>query len=205
MWHVRMEGGGEGWFLKGPERPINNMMKCAWCPRALIEKLLQTVGSWLYFFALFLPTPFYGNLQILIMVYVQELRCFINVTIFFLQLCKEIRKFKNFHIFFEYFLELKFIFNNMSLKSVARILLALSKSRSRWKCWKWQYCIYQNKRPCRLIFRTNKKHSKTHQKPSALCTPPFGKSPIKSHRLCVLPPFENSLFLVGAHFGKYSK
>ena len=30
----------------------------------------------------------------------------------------------------------------------------------------------------------------THQNPSVLCTPPFGKTPIKIHRFCVLPPLE---------------
>ena len=45
--------------------------------------------------------------------------------------------------------------------------------------------ICRDKRPARLIFRSNKRHSKTHQKPSVLCT----------------LPFEKSLFLVGAYFG----
>ena len=49
------------------------------------------------------------------------------------------------------------------------------------------YRIYRNKRPGRLIFRSNKKISKTHQSPSVLGT----------------PPFEKSLFLVGVYFGKY--
>ena len=31
----------------------------------------------------------------------------------------------------------------------------------------------------------------THQSPSVLCTPPFEKSLIKSHRFCVLPPLKN--------------
>ena len=31
----------------------------------------------------------------------------------------------------------------------------------------------------------------THQDPSVLCTLPFEKSPIKSHRFCVLPPLKN--------------
>ena len=53
------------------------------------------------------------------------------------------------------------------------------------------YRICRNKRPGRLISRSNKKHSKPHQKPSVLCTPPFEKSPIKSHRFCVLPPLKN--------------
>ena len=97
--------------------------------------------------------------------------------------------------------------------------------------------IYRNKRPGRLIFKSNKKtfqnSSKpigfmysplwkitppkaigfvysppplknhlskpigfvysplwkvTHQNPSVSCTPPFEKSPTKSHRFCVLPP-----------------
>ena len=30
----------------------------------------------------------------------------------------------------------------------------------------------------------------THQKPSVLCTPPFEKSLIKTHRFCVLPPLK---------------
>ena len=30
-----------------------------------------------------------------------------------------------------------------------------------------------------------------HQIPSVLCTPPFEKSPIKTHRFCVLPPLKN--------------
>ena len=55
------------------------------------------------------------------------------------------------------------------------------------------YRICQNKRPVRLIFRS-KFFSKTHQSPSVLCTPLFGKSPIKAHRFCVLPPLENHCF-----------
>ena len=51
--------------------------------------------------------------------------------------------------------------------------------------------ICRNKRPGRLILRSYRKHSKTHQKPSVLCTPPFEKSPIKSHWFCVLPPLKN--------------
>ena len=59
------------------------------------------------------------------------------------------------------------------------------------------YRICRNKRPGRLIFRRNKKIPKaigfmysplwkiTHQSPSVLCS----------------PPFEKSLFLVGAYFG----
>ena len=31
----------------------------------------------------------------------------------------------------------------------------------------------------------------THQNPSVLCTPPFEKSPIHTHRFCVLPPVKN--------------
>ena len=34
----------------------------------------------------------------------------------------------------------------------------------------------------------------THQKPSVLCTPPFEKSLIKSHRSCVLPPLKITVF-----------
>ena len=36
-----------------------------------------------------------------------------------------------------------------------------------------------------------KKHSKTHQKPSVLCTPPCKNSLIRTHRFCVLPPLKN--------------
>ena len=70
--------------------------------------------------------------------------------------------------------------------------------------------ICRNKRPGRLIFRSNKKTFQNpskpigfmysplwkiiHQKPSVLCTPPFEKSPIKSHRFCVLPPLKNHCF-----------
>ena len=64
----------------------------------------------------------------------------------------------------------------------------------------------------------------THQKPLVLCTPPFERSPIKSHRFCVLPPLKNHpsktvgfvysplwkitvfggpLFRMGPYFGKY--
>ena len=53
------------------------------------------------------------------------------------------------------------------------------------------YRICRNKHPGRLILRSNEKDSKTRQKPSVLCTPPFEKSPIKSHRFCVLPPLKN--------------
>ena len=72
------------------------------------------------------------------------------------------------------------------------------------------YRICRNKRPGRLIFRSNKTNFKTHQKPSVLCTPlfeetthqspsvsctpPFEKSPIKAHRFCVLPPLKNHCF-----------
>ena len=31
----------------------------------------------------------------------------------------------------------------------------------------------------------------THPNPSVLCTPPFEKSPIKSHGFCVVPPLKN--------------
>ena len=34
----------------------------------------------------------------------------------------------------------------------------------------------------------------THQSPSVLCTPPFGKSSIKSRWFCVLPPLKNHTF-----------
>ena len=69
----------------------------------------------------------------------------------------------------------------------------------------WSH-ICRNKRPRRLIFRSNKNKSKshrnpsvlctplwkiTHGNPSVLCTPPFEKSPIETHRFCVLP-FEKS-------------
>ena len=86
-------------------------------------------------------------------------------------------------------------------------------------CFLYKSCyrICRNTRPGRLIFESNKKHSKTHQTPSVLCTPPpplknhstpigFMYSPlwkITHHNLSVLctPPFEKSLFLVGAYFG----
>ena len=58
-------------------------------------------------------------------------------------------------------------------------------------CGKHKWSICRNKRPGRLIFRSNKKDSKTHQTPSVLCTPPSGKSPIKSDWFCVLPPLKN--------------
>ena len=57
--------------------------------------------------------------------------------------------------------------------------------------WPYVYCLCRNKRPGRLIYRSNKKHSKTHEKPSVLCTPPFEKSPITTHRFHVLPPLKN--------------
>ena len=50
------------------------------------------------------------------------------------------------------------------------------------------YRICRNKRPERLIFRSN---NKKFQNPSVSCTPPFEKSPINSHRFCVLPPLKN--------------
>ena len=72
------------------------------------------------------------------------------------------------------------------------------------------YRTCRNKRPGRSIFRINQKNSETHQtpigfvysplwkithqKPSVLCTPPFEKSPIKSHRFCVLPPLKIHCF-----------
>ena len=45
-----------------------------------------------------------------------------------------------------------------------------------------KYHHYRNKRPGCLISRSNKKHPKTHQTPSVLCTPSFEKSPIKTQR-----------------------
>ena len=73
--------------------------------------------------------------------------------------------------------------------------------------YKSKYHICRNKRPGHLIFRSNKKISKTHhnqsvlctppfekspiKKPSVSCTPPFEKSPTKTHRFCVLPPVKN--------------
>ena len=108
------------------------------------------------------------------------------------------------------------------------------------------YRICRNKRPGRLIFRSTKKHSKTHRfhvlpplknhpsKAIGFMYSPFEKSSIKAHRFYVLPPlknhsskaigfvysplweithqkpsvlctppFEKSLFLVGAYFDKY--
>ena len=53
------------------------------------------------------------------------------------------------------------------------------------------YRIYRNKHPERLILEAINKPSKTHQNPSVSCTPPFEKSPTKSHRFCVLPPLKN--------------
>ena len=66
------------------------------------------------------------------------------------------------------------------------------------------YLICRNKRPGRLIFRSNRKtfqnlsvlctppfEKSPMKSPSVLCTPPFEKSPIKSHRFCVLPPLKN--------------
>ena len=53
------------------------------------------------------------------------------------------------------------------------------------------YGICRNKRPGRSILRSKKEISKTHRSPSVSCTPPFEKSPIKSHRFCVLPPLKN--------------
>ena len=49
------------------------------------------------------------------------------------------------------------------------------------------YRICRNKRPGRLIFRSNKK---TFQNPSVLCTPSFEKSLIPTHQFCVLPPLK---------------
>ena len=54
-----------------------------------------------------------------------------------------------------------------------------------------KYRIRRNKRPGHLIFRNNKTNFKTHQDPSVLCTPPFEKSSINTHRFCVLPPLKN--------------
>ena len=60
------------------------------------------------------------------------------------------------------------------------IQIILKKSHLNLIC---RICL--NKRPGRLICRSNKNNSKTHQNPSVLCT----------------PPCEKSLFLVGAYFG----
>ena len=72
------------------------------------------------------------------------------------------------------------------------------------------YRIFRNKRPGCLIFRSSKKTFPnpsrpigfvyspllkiTHQNPSVLCTPPFEKSPIKTHRFCVLLLLKNHFF-----------
>ena len=54
-----------------------------------------------------------------------------------------------------------------------------------------KYPIYRNKRPGRLIFRINKKHSKTDR----FCVlPPLKNHPSKPHRFCVLPPLKNHCF-----------
>ena len=54
----------------------------------------------------------------------------------------------------------------------------------------------RNKRPGRLILRSNKQTSpsnpsKAIKSPLISCTPPFEKSPIKSHRFRALPPLKN--------------
>ena len=54
-----------------------------------------------------------------------------------------------------------------------------------------KYNICRNKRPGHLIFESSKIISKAHHNPLVLCTPPFEKSPIKSHRFHVLPPLKN--------------
>ena len=65
------------------------------------------------------------------------------------------------------------------------------------------YRNYRNKRPGRLICRSNKKAFKNHRfcvlpplknhplKVIGFVCSPFEKSPIKSHRFCVLPPLKN--------------
>ena len=60
------------------------------------------------------------------------------------------------------------------------------------------YRVCRNKRPGRLIFRSNKK---TFQSPLVLRTPPLWK--ITQHNPLVLctPPCEKITFLVGAYFG----
>ena len=81
------------------------------------------------------------------------------------------------------------------------------KKREKKRKTKHSYLICRNKRPGCLIFRSNRKtvqnQSKaigfmysplwkiTHQNPSVSCTPPFEKSPIKTHRFCILPPLKN--------------
>ena len=51
------------------------------------------------------------------------------------------------------------------------------------------YRICRNKRPGRLIFRSNKNNSNTHR---FYVLPPFEKSPINTHRFYVLPPLKTS-------------
>ena len=93
--------------------------------------------------------------------------------------------------------------------------------------YQYYYHIYRNKRPGRLIFRSNKQISKIHQKPSVLRTPP----PLKNHPskligfmysnllknhpskpfsftyspLWEITVFGGQLFWVGVYFGKYGK
>ena len=68
------------------------------------------------------------------------------------------------------------------------------KTKSTLKNWikteNSDYRNCRNKRPGRLIFRSQK-NSKTHQKPSVLCTAPFEKHPSQPHRFCVLPPLKS--------------
>ena len=65
------------------------------------------------------------------------------------------------------------------------------KKRKKKRKTKRDYLICRNKHPGCLIFRNNKKNSpKTNQSPSVSCTPPFEKSPTKTHRFYVLPPLK---------------
>ena len=82
------------------------------------------------------------------------------------------------------------------------------RSATSWRKWRWiknfrkktfivdkffsNNRMWGNKRPGRLIFsEAIKKHSKTHQNPIGFVYSPLWKSPIKSHRFCVLPPLKN--------------
>ena len=71
-------------------------------------------------------------------------------------------------------------------------------------CNKWElhsYHICRNRRLGRLIFRSHKKHSKTHQNPIGFVYSSLWKITHQKPSVLCTPPFEKSLFLVGAYFG----
>ena len=58
----------------------------------------------------------------------------------------------------------------------------------------FKYHICRNKRPGRLIFRSNNETFPNPSQPIGFVYSPFEKSHIKAHWFCVLPPWKNHCF-----------